>query len=85
MTDPYAPREPGMSPSLVIRLLQLLDQGATMPQLRAVSGMARVQTARYLRYLREGFGCEIDYDRGANRYRLTGWGVFDAEQVRRWL
>ena len=65
-------------PSVLLALMALMAHGASKKKLMDRVDLSSAVIERYIRSLREDWGCEIKYSGVKNEYLLTSAGVFNS-------
>jgi biotin operon repressor len=67
----------------LIRLLAMLAENRSADQIEDALGISHATYKRWVRAAREQGGCQIEYVRGRNEYRIVDWGVFNRSRLLR--
>ena len=68
-------------PTVIIIMLSMLKKGTNIAKIMKKCFISERSAKRYIRSLRQDWGCVIKYDRPNNIYTMTDPGLFDFERI----
>ena len=68
-------------PTVTIIMLSMLKKGTNIAKMQKKCFLGERSIKRYIRSLRQDWGCVIKYDRPNNVYTMTDSGYFDFERI----